>query len=134
MAQGLEQLRIWSLRIWRRRWLGLGVTWATCALGWTGVGVLTAQQTATAAGLLLALVLLAGIAAGGIAAALVARRAPVFDSIAELQCAFRAPVLGGVGDLNAGSWQRAISHIPLALACLGLIALLAGLIIARALG
>jgi uncharacterized membrane protein (DUF441 family) len=101
MAEGLEQLRIWSCRIWRWRRLCLGVTWATCALGWSGIGLLMPQQT-VAGGLLLGLVLPAAIAAGGLAAALVARRAPVFDSIAELQRSFRRPVLGSVADMTAG--------------------------------
>jgi hypothetical protein len=134
MGDGLAQLRIWWCRIWRRRWLCLGVTWAICALGWAGVGLLTTRQTAAAAGVLLALVLLAGVLAGTVAAALVAGREPVFDSAAELQRSFRLPVLGSVADLTTGSWQRAVSHIPFALGYLGLIALCAGLFIARAPG
>jgi hypothetical protein len=134
MAEGQELLRIWACRTWRRRWLWLGVTWAVCALGWTGVGLLAAPQTATVAGLLLGLVLLGGAAAGGGAAALLALREPVFESVAELQRAFCHPVLGSVADLSAGSWQRAISHVPFALGCLGLIALFAGLLVARAPG
>ena len=134
MAEGQELLRIWWCRIWRRRWLCLGVAWATCAVGWTGVGLLTARHTAAAAGVLLGLVVLAGAAAGGVAAALVARREPVFDTVAELQGSFRRPVLGSVADLTAGSWGGAISHIPFALGWLGLIATSAGLLIARARG
>ena len=133
MAEGQELLRIWWCRLWRRRWLGLGVTWATCMLGWTGVSLLGLHDS-TAAGLLLALVLLAGSAAAGMAAALVERHAPVFDSVAELQAAFRHPVLGSVADLTAGSWERTASLMPFALGCLGLIALSAGLLIAWAVG
>lgn len=128
---GQELLRIWARRLWRRRWLGLGVTWAVCAVGWSAVGLLTGRQTAAAAGLLLGLVLLAGAAAGALAAALVERREPVFDSALELQRAFRRPVLGSVADLSAGSWRQVI---PFALGCLGLIATCAGLLVAQALG
>ena len=139
MAEGQELLRVWGCRIWRRRWLCLWVTWAICALGWTGVGLLRGQLSAAAAGLvlglvLLGLVLLAGAAAGGVAAALVAGRAPVFDSAAGLQRAFRHKVLGSVADQTPGSWPRATSRIPFALGCLGLIALFAGLLLARAPG
>jgi hypothetical protein len=133
MGEGQELLRIWWRRIWRRRWLCLGVTSATCALGWTGVGLLTMQKGA-GAGLPLALVLLAGAAVGAGAAALVAVRSPVFDSIAELQRAFRTPVLGSVADLTPASSRRATLHIPFALACLALIGAFAGLVMARALG
>jgi hypothetical protein len=134
MADGLEQLRIWRRRIWRRRWLCLGVTSATCALGWTGVGLLTALQTAAAAGVLFALVLLAGVVAGALAAALVAGRDPVFDSAAQLQRWFGRPVLGSVADLTPASSRRATPHMPFALACLALIGAFAGLVMARALG
>ena len=133
MTEGQELLRIWACRICRRRWLGLGVSWAICALGWPGVGLLGAQHTA-AAGLLLTAVLLAGVAAGIVAAALLAGRAPVFDSVGELQRALRHPVLGSVADLTPGSWQRSIPHVPFALACLALITMFAGLLMARALG
>jgi hypothetical protein len=133
MGDGQELLRIWRRRIWRRRWLCLGLTSATCALGWTGVGLLTMQKAA-GAGLPLALVLLAGAAAGGGAAALLAVRSPVFDSIAELQRAFRTPVLGSVADLTPASSRRATPHIPFALACLALIGAFAGLVMALALG
>ena len=131
MAEG-QELRIWCCRIWRRRWLCLGVTWATCALGWPLVGLLTAQHP-VAAGLLV-LVLLAGVGGGTVIAALVAGRAPVFDSVAELQRSVRLPVLGGVADLTTGSRRPASAHLPFALGCLGLIAVLAGLLIARAVG
>ena len=62
MADGLEQPRIWWRRMARRRRLCLGVTLATCALGWNGVCLLAANQPAVAAGAWLSGVLLAGIA------------------------------------------------------------------------
>jgi hypothetical protein len=110
------------------------VTCAICVVGWIGVGLLTARQTAAAAGVLFALVLLAGVVAGALAAALVTARAPVFDSAAQLQRAFRTPVLGSVADLTPASSRRTTPHIPFALACLALIGAFAGLVMARALG
>ena len=133
MGDGRELLRSWRRRIWRQRWLCLGVASATCALGWTGVGLLTMQKAA-GAGLPLALVLLAGVVAGALAAALLAVRSPVFDTIAELQRAFRTPVLGSVADLTPASSRRTTPHIPFALACLAMIGAFAGLVMARTLG
>ena len=126
MADGQEQLRIWQRRMWRRRWLCLGVTWAVCAFGWI-VAILADQETAAGAGLVV-LVLLAGIGV----AALVAPPPPVFESIAELQRSFGLPVLGSVTDLTPRPWRRATRQIPFAIGWLGLIAAFAGLLIARA--
>jgi uncharacterized protein involved in exopolysaccharide biosynthesis len=98
MADGQEQLRIWRRRMWRRRWLCLGVTWAVCAFGWT-VAILADQETAAGPGLVV-LVLLAGAGAGIGVAALVAPPPPVFESVAELQRSFGLPVLGSVTDLT----------------------------------
>jgi uncharacterized protein involved in exopolysaccharide biosynthesis len=132
MADGQEQLRIWQRRMWRRRWLCLGVTWAVCAFGWI-VAILADQETAAGAGLVV-LVLLAGAGAGIGVAALVAPPPPVFESVAELQRSFGLPVLGSVTDLTPRPWRRATRQIPFAIGWLGLIAAFAGLLIARAAG
>jgi hypothetical protein len=134
MADALEQVRIWRCRVWRRRWLCLGVSSSICAPGWIAVGLLTADRPAVLAGFSLALVMLAGAAAGVLIAALVGGRAQVFDSVAELRRAFDRPVLGGVAEVSAGPWRRATAQLALALACLGLVAGLAGLLLLRTSG
>lgn len=134
MADVLEQLRICRCRIRRRRWLGLAVTWAICALGWMAFGLLPGERSAATAGLVLSLVLLAGVAAGAVAAALVAGREPVFDSQAELRRAFRQPVLGSVADMTAHSWTRETLDLRFALAGVGLMTVFAGLLALHALG
>lgn len=134
MADVLEQVRIYRCRIRRRRWLGLAVAWATCALGWMAFGPLTAERSAATAGLIVSLVWLAGVAAGGVAAALVAAREPVFDSLAELRRAFPQPVLGSVADKRVGSWIRATLDLRFAIACIGLIGMFAGLLALQAVG
>ena len=133
MADVLEQGRIWRRRIRRRRWLGLAVAWATCALGWTAFGLLGAERSAACAGLVLSGILLTAIAAGGIAAALVAGREPVFDSLAQLRRACRQPVLGSVAD-TAGAWPRSTNDIRFVAACVSLIATFAGLLVLQVLG
>jgi hypothetical protein len=132
MADGLEQPRIWWRRAARRRWLCLGLTWLTCALGWSVVCLLSGYRPAVAAGALLSLALLAGIAVG--AAVFVARREPVFERAAELQLAFGRPVLGSVADLRASRWRRAGTRIPFVLTGLGLLAVAAALLALRAWG
>lgn len=134
MADVLEQVRIYWCRIRRRRWLGLAVAWATWALGWMAFGLLAAERSAASAVLVLSLVWLAGLAVGGVAAALVAGREPVFDSLAELRRAFPQPVLGSVADQSVGSWIRATSDLRFAIACTGLIAMFAGLLVLQAMG
>jgi hypothetical protein len=134
MVDVLEQVRVCRRRIQRRRWLGLAIAWATCALGWTAFGLLGAELSAATAGLVLSLVWLAGVAAGGIAAALVAGREPVFDRLAELRRASPQPVLGTVADMTVGSWTRIIPDLRFAIACIGLIAMLAGLLALQAVG
>jgi MFS-type transporter involved in bile tolerance (Atg22 family) len=133
MADVLEQVRICRCRIRRRRWLGLAVACATCALGWIAFGLSTAERSAASAGLVLSVVLLVGVAAGGVAAALVAGREPVFDSLAELRRALRQPVLGSVADA-AGASPRSTLDLRFAIACVGLIALFAGLLVLQVLG
>jgi hypothetical protein len=131
MAGVRELLRIWGRRTWRRRWLCLAVSWAVWTPGWTMVNLLGPHRDAATA-LLLIVLLLIGAAAGGVAAALVAGRTPAFDSVAELQCAFDRPVLGEVADLTPRSWRWASSDVPFALACLALIAMFGGLLLAQA--
>jgi hypothetical protein len=128
MADVLEQMRIWRCRIQRRRWLGLAVAWATCALGWTVFGLLPAARWPAIAGFALSLVLLVGIAAGAATAALIAGREPVFDSAAQLERSFGRPVLGSVADITSGSSTPATPDLCFAAAWVGLIAVFAALV------
>ena len=45
MADMLEQVRLCQCRIRRRRWVGLAVTWAICALGWILYGLVPAERS-----------------------------------------------------------------------------------------
>jgi hypothetical protein len=81
------------------------------------------------------LVLLAGLGSGGVAAAWLAGRDGVIDGIDQLQRRFPVPVLGSIAIpmSRAMLWRRCRASPGFGTACLGLLALCAGLIMLDAL-
>ena len=111
---GLAQPRICWRRVTRSRRLCLGSLERPA--GWAGAGLPAGRdQPTVAAGVLLSVVLRAGIAVSGVAA-LAPGREPVFENVAELRRAFGPPVLGSVAYPTAGLWRRASPTSPFVLA------------------
>ncbi len=88
-----------------------------------------------AAPLRFVLVLLIGLGAGGVAAAWLAGRDGIIDGIDQLQRRFAVPVLGSIVTpiSRATLWRQCLASPGFGTACLGLLALCAGLVMLAAL-